>query len=412
MTLHELLRIVQTVVPALVSLVAVRWVFFKVLRIANEKEIVDNPEARKLQKEPVPVLGGIAVLFGVLCGLLTGCALIGTDGTTVFLKHQDVWQIMGNLLPVVLGMGVMVYVGVMDDIIGVKPSHRILVEVLTILGLIYGSGACVNDLHGVWDIHHFNWSIAVPLTVFAGVAIINAINMVDGVNGLSSGLCMVYCAVFGVAFARSSDWVNAVLAFSMVGSLFPFFVHNVFGKTSRMFIGDAGAMVMGILLTWFTISILRSDTFIGWMNYKLDICLVALCLAIMSVPLADLARVTVMRAVRGKNPFAADKTHLHHALIAAGMSHLITTLVEILLDLMVVGIFVVGYKMKLSITNQLYLVCVSGAVLVWGTYAFLNYHATHKTRTYEKLKNLSRHSQWEQKKWWLRFQTWLDEPNW
>ena len=79
MTLHELLRIVQTMVPALVSLVAVRWVFFKVLRIAREKEIVDNPEARKLQKEPIPVLGGIAVLFGVLCGLLVGCCLIGTN---------------------------------------------------------------------------------------------------------------------------------------------------------------------------------------------------------------------------------------------------------------------------------------------------------------------------------------------
>lgn len=411
MTLHELLRIVQTVVPALVSLVAVRWVFFKVLRIAKEKNVVDNPEARKLQKEPVPVMGGIAVLFGVLCGLLVGCCLIGTDGATVFMHRQDIWQIMGSLLPVVLGMGIMVYTGVMDDIIGVKPSHRIMIEVLTILGLIYGSGACVDDLHGVWDIYHFNWCIAVPLTVFAGVAIINAINMVDGVNGLSSGLCMVYCAVFGVAFARSSDWVNAVLAFCMVGALLPFFVHNVFGKKSRMFIGDAGAMVMGILMTWFTISILRSDTFVGWTYYKLDICLVALCLAIMSVPLADLARVTVMRAFRGKNPFAADKTHLHHALIAAGMSHLITTLVEILLDLMVVCIFVVGYKMKLSITNQLYLVCVSGAVLVWGTYAFLSYHAIHKTRTYEKMKNLSRHSQWEQKKWWLRFQTWLDEPN-
>ena len=381
MTLHALLRIVQTVVPLLVAFVAVRWIFFKVLRIAKEKNIVDNPEARKLQKEPVPVLGGIAVLLGVLCGLLVGCCLMGTDGTTIFLHRQDIWQIMGSLLPVVLGMGIMVYMGVLDDIIGVKPSHRIVIEVLTILGLIYGSGACVDNLHGVWGIYHFSWNIAVPLTVFAGVTIINAINMVDGVNGLSSGLCIVYCGVFGMAFAKSSDWVNAVLAFSMLGALLPFFVHNVFGKKSRMFIGDAGTMVMGILMTWFTITILRTDTFVGWTYYKLDICLIGLCLAIMSVPLADLARVTVMRAVHGKNPLYADKTHLHHALIAAGMSHLITALVEILLDLAVVAIFVVGYKMKLSITNQMYLVCGAGAVLVWGTYAFLSYHAGHKTRT-------------------------------
>ena len=411
MTLHELLRIVHTMVHALVSLVAVRWVFFKVLRIAREKEIVDNPEARKLQKEPIPVLGGIAVLFGVLCGLLVGCCLIGTNGTTVFIRHQDIWQIMGSLLPIILGMGIMAYVGVMDDIIGVKPSHRIIIEVLTILGIIYGSGACVDNLHGVWGVYHYSWKEAVPLTVFAGVTIINAINMADGVNGLSSGLCIVYSGTFGMAFAKSSDWVNAILAFCMVGALLPFFVHNVFGKKSRMFIGDAGTMVMGILMTWFMISILRTDTFIGWVNYKLDIGLVAMCLAIMSVPLADLARVVIMRVIHGKSPFAADKTHLHHALIAIGMSHCITSLVEILLDLVVIGIFVLGYKMELSISNQLYLVCISGAVLIWGAYAFLDYHTTRNTRIYKKMRKLSARTYLGDKNWWLRFESWLDEPN-
>lgn len=409
MALHELLRIVQTVVPVLVSMIAVRWVFFKILRIAKEKEIVDNPEARKLQKEPVPVLGGMAVLFGVLCGLLVGCCLMGTDGTTVF-KHQDIWQIMGSLLPILLGMGIMAYIGVVDDIIGVKASHRIVIEALTILGIIYGSGACTDNLHGLWGIYQISWTIAVPLTVFGGVAIINAINMVDGVNGLSSGLCIIYCGAFGVAFVRSSDWVNAILAFSMVGALLPFFIHNLYGKNSRMFIGDAGTMVMGILMTWFVITVLRTDTFIGWNKYKQVMCLVAMCLSIMSVPLADMARVTVMRVVHGKSPFAPDKTHLHHALIAAGMSHSFTTLVEILLDMLVIGIFVMGFKLKLSITNQLYLVCIAGAALIWGAYAFLNYHTTRKTRTYERLKSFSVQAQLKNKNWWNRFQTWLDSP--
>ena len=409
MTLHELLRIVQTMVPALVSLVAVRWVFFKVLRIAREKEIVDNPEARKLQKEPIPVLGGIAVLFGVLCGLLVGCCLIGTNGTTVFIRHQDIWQIMGSLLPVILGMGIMAYTGVMDDIIDVKPSHRIIIEVLTILGIIYGSGACVDDLHGVWGVYHYSWKLAVPLTVFAGVTIINAINMADGVNGLSSGLCIVYSGTFGVAFITSDDWVNAVLAFSMAGALLPFFVHNVFGKKSRMFIGDAGTMVMGILMTWFVITILRTDTFIGWKYLKKSISLVAMCLAIMSVPLADLARVVVMRAVRGKSPFVADKTHLHHALLAIGFSHSSIALIEIFLDLAVIGCLLLAYNMKISITNQLYLVCVVGAVLIWGTYAFLDYHTTRKSHIYEEMRNLAVHTHLENKSWWIRLQTWLDK---
>lgn len=409
MTLHKLLRLVQMMMPALASLGSVWWIFFKILRIAKEKNIVDLPGARKLQKEPVPVLGGIAVLFGVLCGLLVGCCLIGTDGTTVFMTHQDVWRVMGSLLPIVLGMGIMAYTGMLDDVIGVKPSHRILIEVLTILGIIYGSGACADDLHEVWGIFHFSWYIAVPLTVFAGVTIINAINMADGVNGLSSGLCLVYSATFGMAFAKSNDFVNAVLAFSMAGALLPFFVHNVFGKKSRMFIGDAGTMVMGILMTWFVITMLRTDTFIGWKHLKQNICLVAMCLAIMSVPLADLARVVVMRAVRGKSPFTADRTHLHHALLAVGFSHSITALIEILLDMAVIGIFVLGYENKMSITHQLYLVCIAGAVLIWGTYVFLDYHTSRKTRTYEKIRSLAAYTHLENRNWWIRLQTWLDK---
>ena len=177
-----------------------------------------------------------------------------------------------------------------------------------------------------------------------------------------------------------------------------------------MFIGDAGTMVMGILMTWFVITVLRTNTFIGWTYYKQDICLVAMCLAIMSVPLADMARVTVMRVVHGKKPFAPDKTHLHHKLIASGMSHSFTTLLEILLDVLIIGIFIVGYKWRLSITNQFYLVCIGGATLIWGTYAFLNYHTTRKTRTYERLKSFSVQTQMKNKNWWDRFQTWLDSP--
>ena len=402
------MRVAQTVVPPVVSLCATYWIYFKILRIAKQKDIVDNPEARKLQKEPIPVMGGVVVFFGLICGLMVGCVLLGTDGNAFFARHTDVWHIMGNALPVILGMCIMLYVGAIDDVIGVKPSHRIVIEVLTILGIIYGSGACVDDLHGVWGVYHYSWSIAVPLTVFAGVAIINAINMADGVNGLSSGLCIVYSGIFGVAFIVSHDWVNVCLALSITGALIPFLLHNVFGKKSKMFIGDAGTMVMGILMTWFVISVLRTDTYLGWNRYKNNISMVAMCLAILSVPLADMARVSVMRVVHGKSPFAPDKTHLHHALIGIGVSHSITTLMEILLDLMVVGIFVVGYKMKLSITNQLYLISIAGAVLVWGTYAFLIYHTTHKTCTYEKMKNLSVYTHLGHKKWWLKYQARLD----
>ena len=96
-----------------------------------------------------------------------------------------------------------------------------------------------------------------PLTVFATVGIINAINLVDGVNGLSSGYCIMACTIFGALFHLAGNEAMTILAVVSVGALIPFFLHNVFGKTSKMFIGDGGTLVMGTVMSVFVIAILN-----------------------------------------------------------------------------------------------------------------------------------------------------------
>ena len=157
-------------------------------------------------------------------------------------------------------MSAMLYAGAIDDILGLTPTARFVIEILVIAGVVLASGVCMDSLHGLWGVSDFSWWIAPPLTVFAGVGVVNSINMVDGVNGLSSGLCVQCCLLFGAVFMAVGDYANSLLAFSMAASLLPFFVHNVFGNTSRMFIGDAGTMVMGMLMTWFVISAMNSST--------------------------------------------------------------------------------------------------------------------------------------------------------
>ena len=180
--------------------------------------------------------------------------------------------------------------------------------------------------------------------------------MVDGVNGLSSGLCITCSALFGVVFLYIGDIANAILAFTMVASLLPFFVHNVFGDKSRMFIGDAGTMIMGILMTWFVICIISSNDYTT-LIYD-DVCIVAMVLAFMSVPVADTLRVMTMRVFKGKSPFSPDKTHLHHAFVAMGVSHSITALSIILINLAVVGTWYVAVKTGASLEYQLYSVII------------------------------------------------------
>ena len=361
---------------------------------------MDNPDARKLQKTPIPVMGGIAVFFGVAFGIMAGY----TAGGMLGVDYDII------LLPVLAAMVVMLYVGALDDIRGLSPSSRLLIESLTMVGLIYAGGGCIDTFHGLWGIGSFSWWIAVPLTIFVGVGIINAVNMIDGVNGLSSTLCLLSSGLYGIVFLKSGDVANATLAFSMAAALVPFMIHNIFGLRSRMFIGDAGTMVMGLLLTWFTISLLKSDSPITFYEDANNVNLIAFALAVLCVPVFDTLRVMTMRMVRKKSPFHPDKTHLHHIFINVGVSHFITTVSEVLIMVVVVLTWFLSVLFGVSIDGQLYIVVAAAIVFVWGTYAVLRYHASHHTRFLHRLVDFSVKTHLGRTGWWKRFTAWLDAP--
>lgn len=402
-------NILQLAIAYIVSVVAVHWIFMKVLKVAKVKGLVDNPDVRKLQKTPVPVLGGIAVFFGLLFGLLAFA------GTSVLFSGLDPLVVHGSVLrgigPVLLGASIMLYVGALDDIMGLTPRARLVIEVLVMLGVIYGSGMCVDSFHGLWGIGEYSWWIAVPLTVFAGVGVINAYNMVDGVNGLSSGLCMACSVIFGGIFLKRGDVSNAALAFCFAGALVPFYVHNVFGNRSKMFIGDAGTMVMGLLVSWFIIRVLSSqnETMTHVTEGGRELSLIAMMLAVASVPVFDTLRVMTARIMRHESPFHADKTHLHHVFIASGVSHFVTGFSELLINLVVVGVWYAGYRCGLSIDCQLYVTIAAAVVLVWGTYIFLHYQEKHDTKAFRKFKEASRVTHLNHKVWWQVLQNVLDK---
>lgn len=404
-------NLLHLTIAALVSVTSVNWIFLKVLKIAKTKGLVDNPDARKLQKAPVPMLGGIAVYFGLLLGLLTFIAIAGyyNIGYIANLNDPRNPSALSPLLPVALCSSVMLYVGSMDDILSLKPSTRLFIEVLVLLGLIYGSGICVDNLYGLWGINQFSWWIGVPLTVFAGVGIINAYNMVDGVNGLSSGLCIACSCVLASIFWKRGDYVNSALAICFAGALIPFLLHNVFGRESRMFLGDGGTMVMGLLVSWFMIRVLSSnndDMMVAQPGGYREMGLVAMMLAVASVPVFDTLRVMTARILRGESPFHADKTHLHHAFIATGTSHSITALSEILIDMTIVLIWLLIYRLGYTVDVQLYVVIILSVLLIWGPY-FLLTEISHKHPE-------SRFMEWTKKthlghsNWWLSFQQRLD----
>ena len=377
-----------------VAMLAVFWIYFKMLSVAHAKGLVDNPGARKLQKRPVPVVGGLCVLFGVICAVLVGSCLMDCS----------------KLVPILMAMVVMTGVGALDDFEGLTAKIRLLIEVVIVLALIYGGGGCIDDLHGTWGIDGFSWYVGVPFTVFACVGIINAINMIDGVNGLSSGLCFTCSLLFAYVFYRGQDWQHAMLCLSMAAGLFPFLLHNVMGKTSKMFLGDAGTMMMGVLMAWCVIQVLRSDSTSNWVESHRGMNVVALTLAILSVPVFDTVRVMLLRIFQGRSPFAADKTHLHHLLYTYSASHSLTSLGEIFLNLFICLCFAVAYWLHWGLDVQLYVVIAASILLVWGTYFFLNRNYQLKTGIAYRIHRRLVEVRQGEKGWWNKAQEWIDTP--
>ena len=398
---------------AIVSLLAVHWVFNKILNIARTNHLVDNPDERKLQKQPVPVLGGIAVFFGLIFGLLCASALFELTAFTYAATYEvAVWSsARGILMPFLLCASILLYVGAIDDAISLSPLSRIVIEVLVILGLCFGTGMCVDCLYGLWGIETFSWWIGIPLTVFASVGIINAFNMVDGVNGLSSSLCITVALLLGVFFRKRFDWIDATLAFCFAAALVPFMLHNVFGKKSRMFIGDAGTMVMGLMVSWCMIKVLSSDGVISGMHHtgmEEPMCMAAMLVAVASVPVFDTLRVMAGRIYKGRSPFSPDQSHLHHKFIYVGISHIMTTVCEIIINLLVVGVWYLVYKLGGSQEWQMYATLIAGVILVWGTDFFLEYHEHRDTPFLHRLRAISAQTNFENTHWWQAFQRWLD----
>lgn len=393
-------QVLQVVVPALFAFFVVNWSYFKILRIAKSKMIVDAPDSRKLQRVPVPILGGIAVFFGLVASILVASVLQPWLHTTS----------MNGLMPVLCASILMLYIGAMDDMIGISALSRFIIEMLTILGIVFSTGYCVDTFNGMWGVGQFSWWIAVPITAIGGVGIINAINMIDGVNGLSSGLCITYCILFGLSFIVIGDLPDTVLAFAVSAALVPFFFHNVFGNRSRMFIGDAGTMLMGLILTWFVLVLVGSDVTAWEKTLGHEVNLIVLAVAILSVPIFDTLRVMILRIVRGVSPFKPDKTHLHHIFVSMGISHPITTAVEILLNLLIVGIWALLVHWDVSVNGQFYWIMAASLLLVWGMYFWLHWHEKHHTERMHRLARLGTMTHISDTRWWKRLERWLDSP--
>ena len=383
-------ELLQIFVPALIAIICTGWIYPYILEVAKAKNIVDNPDARKLQRVPVPVLGGLTVVFGVLSGLMS---------FNLFGDFSDMFPVFATIIIILI-------IGLIDDMISLSPRVRFVVEIILVLYLIGTTGCQLNNFHGLWGLEIIPNYISVPLTVVACVGIINAVNLIDGVDGYSSGYSIASCILFGTMFYTLGDIRMVALAAIVAASLLPFFLHNVFGKHSKMFIGDAGTLSLGIIFSVFVTTIISSGQSAESLPDNLGV--IPFTLAVLCVPVFDTLRVMSARIIKGRSPFSPDKTHLHHLFLELGYSHIGAALSIIGINICVVFCWFLTYKAGLSINTQLYMVVMLGVLVTFVFYPFIHTHIRKQSSLYNFLRRIALSTHAERKGFWAVAQKWAD----
>ena len=384
--------IYHLLIPFFVAFIATNWVHPKILKIAILKNLVDNPDERKLQRRPIPVMGGIAVFFGIVAGLCSSQITFFSPAVFVLIA----------------AMTIMLYVGTIDDILDLSPYTRFLIEIAVVAFIMLVNNNGINCFWGLWGLDVIPMWIVAPLTIFAAVGIINAINLIDGVNGLSSGFCFMASVMFAIMFYFSGNTTMMILATSAAGAIIPFFFHNVFGYNPRMFIGDGGTLVIGTMMSMFVINILK-DTSLSAPFAQEGMGRIPFTLSVLAVPVFDTLRVMSARIIRGNSPFNPDKTHLHHLFIELGFSHIGTTVSILSLNFLVIVAWFVAYKMGASVDAQLYIVLTLSILITFVFYKFAKVQIANDTKMLKVLQGIGKLMQFEKKGIWKWVQNIVDK---
>lgn len=303
--LQELLsdRLVQIIISGLLAFLVSVESIPVIINISRLKNLMDEPGERSSHTNKTPTLGGVAIFASTLIGY--------------FLWENPDGGILLHLS--MAALVILFFLGVKDDILVLSPTKKMAIQIATSALVIIGADLRLDNFFGILGIYEIPYILSFLLTVFVFIALINAMNLIDGIDGLAGGIGMLASGIFGVWFFLNKQYALACLAASMSGGLLGFLRFN-FSRTSKIFMGDTGSLLVGYLLTLFAVKFIHLNVaarFDPNSYFSAPI----LAIVILIVPIFDTLRVFIIRIMSGKSPFLGDRNHLHHILIDNGLSH-------------------------------------------------------------------------------------------
>lgn len=303
---------ITTLVALLLSFGITFFIIPQILKIAQQKQLYDLPNNRKEHLKPIPALGGISFFISFWI-------VIFAVGDLTLLKE---------LRLLVVGSFLLLIVGIKDDLIEVKALTKLFWQ-LFVGALLFAANFRMTGLYGLFGIAELPIYASFFLTILTVAFLINAFNLVDGINGLAGSLTLFGVGGFGFLFWQAGLYNWTLVSVVMIGILLAFLKYN-FGKAD-IFMGDNGSTFLGLIM---------SALFIKLVNIspeKLPISPLLIGLSLVVIPTFDLLRVFAVRILQGGSPFRADRNHLHHLLRKMGKSHRWVVLVTLLLHGLIIS---------------------------------------------------------------------------
>lgn len=296
-----------------------------VIYFAKKNNLTDKPDARKIHHAPIARLGGIAIWASVM---LTFVLL-------VILSYYPYGKLLSGIL---LGSSLMFLLGLIDDIYGLNAKFKLVVQI-AIASIVFFLGISVETIYNPFGAPiHLGIVLSYIVTVLWIVGISNALNFIDGVDGLAGSIVTISSVTLGlIAVAMTpTNAISALIAFILAGSMLAFLTYNF--NPAKIFMGDSGALFAGFLLATLSITgVMQSPELTMFIPFF-----------ILSVPIIDITFSSIRRILKGVSPFTPDAEHLHHKLLHAGFSQNKTVLILSSIAVLsgAVASFIVGSSLK------------------------------------------------------------------
>lgn len=348
--------------PFIVAQIIALMMIPAIIKIADVKHLMDEPDTtRKTHKNLTPTLGGVAIFGGTVFS---------------FSFFNDYLATAHDIKYMTAAIILLFFAGIKDDILALSPIKKLAIQMacallITLMGRLY-----LTNLWGMFRINEISPIVGILITFFIIVALINAFNLIDGVNGLAGGLGLIGCLFFGTWFNLTGAQSLSILSFSLAGALLGFLYFN-FGK-GRIFMGDTGSMLIGFIISILAIKFIENNRVPGFEDSPFYIkAAPGVAVSIVLVPLFDMSRVFFQRIIQGRHPFSADRLHIHHALMDLGLSH-----TKISLMLYSYSIIIIAISLGLREMRSMNLVLVLLALCSITSFALFRYrkHVSSKDK--------------------------------